>query len=807
MHKGVRGEEQLDLALTAATFAKNSGTWSSGRPPFIAAFGRIPRHGLNLLSDQHGLVFGGSREYQQQLADVLRAEAQQQVAAMAVDSSFRRALLRKTNDQAARLHPDQAPIGSIVAYWRWTARSGKKRGGYRLARLLGRDPDGKSYWLQSGTNTIKVAQHQLRLAYGFEQWEPDQQDVRRLKDASDNIHRGDLLDEQLPLQQRSDPEQPQGSDGLEDDLREFFDETQTVPVPAMIPVPPPEAAAVQSETQEATAQTDPYQQPDLQIQQNVQQQSQQQQTATQYNLNIHSPTYRQTNIHNTGFGFPSSTTPVRTPMRRARSRTPTRQLAAPETPTLPIPTSTDRATGSTEPQPLSGQQQPSLLPPQATSTSAPTLIPPQSTVDGAIDLTQDDDATTPLEDAGNMVPRTPPGLEGQNTPVGSTRLTPSKRSLAESGADEPQATRSALITCMDAVVRLQKHDDYTCFFQNYGCRNHGDKMSVWARLDFDNQVLKTTHVTGPRKTSIKHRRVIDVFTGQTLRDEEYDPQLDETFFTSTPCSTITELWFDPRQNSTFNTLICENDEIHLLDDSFDGSEEIYASPLYEIRGNVYGLANAPRTWSLEVTKRLKGAGYEQHSLDRQLYLYWGSPPGHKTPILLSLCIVYVDDFLLCHSDLYDRNHILALFKWGSQQELSVSEHIEFKGKEIRLRTDSPGHFYLKITQEKFIDSLTGDPSKLSKEKAKTTIDASDLSELRSVGGCLQWVAGQTRPDVAATVSLSSRGGKTTYGELNNMYLAVEHLKATRSEGFLYDASANQRCNSGCNIHRLFLGER
>jgi len=157
---------------------------------------------------------------------------------------------------------------------------------------------------------------------------------------------------------------------------------------------------------------------------------------------------------------------------------------------------------------------------------------------------------------------------------------------------------------MDAVVRLQKHDDYTCFFQNYGCRNHGDKMSVWARLDFDNQVLKTTHATGPRKTSIKHRRVIDVFTGQTLRDEEYDPQLDETFFTSTPCSTITELWFDPRQNSTFNTLICENDEIHLLDDSFDGSEEIYASPLYEIRGNVYGLANAPRTWSLEVTKRL-----------------------------------------------------------------------------------------------------------------------------------------------------------------------------------------------------------
>ena len=55
----------------------------------IAAFGRIPRRGgLDLLSDQHGLATGGTREQMQQLADSLRAEAQQQIAAMNVDSSF-----------------------------------------------------------------------------------------------------------------------------------------------------------------------------------------------------------------------------------------------------------------------------------------------------------------------------------------------------------------------------------------------------------------------------------------------------------------------------------------------------------------------------------------------------------------------------------------------------------------------------------------------------------------------------------------------------------------------------------------------
>lgn len=31
--------EEIDRATIAGTFAKNSATWSSGRPPFIAAFG------------------------------------------------------------------------------------------------------------------------------------------------------------------------------------------------------------------------------------------------------------------------------------------------------------------------------------------------------------------------------------------------------------------------------------------------------------------------------------------------------------------------------------------------------------------------------------------------------------------------------------------------------------------------------------------------------------------------------------------------------------------------------------------------
>ena len=115
--QAVVGSNQMELTTAAAAHAKNSCTWSAGRPPYVAAFGRIPRQGMELLSDPHGLVTGQTRAQAQQLADTLRVEAQQQIAAMSVDSTFRRALLRNT----APTEQDIPEVGSIVAYWRWTA--------------------------------------------------------------------------------------------------------------------------------------------------------------------------------------------------------------------------------------------------------------------------------------------------------------------------------------------------------------------------------------------------------------------------------------------------------------------------------------------------------------------------------------------------------------------------------------------------------------------------------------------------------------------------------------------------------------
>ena len=209
----------------------------------------------------------------------------------------------------------------------------------------------------------------------------------------------------------------------------------------------------------------------------------------------------------------------------------------------------------------------------------------------------------------------------------------------------------------------------------------------------------------------------------------------------------------------------------------------FPSKLYLVEGNVYGIASAPRTWALEVIRRLLQAGYRQHSLD-EMFCFYGAPDGEEQPRLLSLCLVYVDDFLLVHSEKYDRAHLTCLFTWGSQTECTVDNPIEFKGKTISLRYDSACNEYqVSFTQKTFIDAIEGGNVKRGNKGQQ--IDPKDISEVRSVTGTLQWVAGQTRPDVAATVSLASRGGKSTYEDLANLYEAVAHLKRTSSEGIVF----------------------
>ena len=203
----------------------------------------------------------------------------------------------------------------------------------------------------------------------------------------------------------------------------------------------------------------------------------------------------------------------------------------------------------------------------------------------------------------------------------------------------------------------------------------------------------------------------------------------------------------------------------------------FPATMYEIHGNVYGLANAPRLWSLEVGKRLLSAGFRPHALDRMCFLHYD-----KEGRLDCISLVYVDDFLVTYADNFDLTIITALFKWGSTSD--DTDVITFKGKQLRT-TKRDGKFVLLVTQTEYIRSLA--PGKVTRQRARgdEQLTEAELQEFRSCCGALQWVVGQTRPDGCATVSLANHGNESTLSDLKTLYGLMEHFQRTSQDGLVF----------------------
>ena len=106
---------------------------------------------------------------------------------MQASASMRRALL--TALRGSQL-PEVEP-GSRIASWRWQhrAKGSKKKGGFLIGKDLGPDPDGRSCWIHTGPTAARVTPEQLRSATSFEDWTPDEEAIRILKDGAASIRR------------------------------------------------------------------------------------------------------------------------------------------------------------------------------------------------------------------------------------------------------------------------------------------------------------------------------------------------------------------------------------------------------------------------------------------------------------------------------------------------------------------------------------------------------------------------------------------------------------------------------------------
>ena len=180
--------EHLQHLIVAALYALNACTFTYGRSPFQAVFGKVPRPIGDILNDETMLIYSPDETERAYRPEILRADALKALAETSANQAVKRAILRKTRhtQDFSALQP-----GQTVAYWRWSGKSRQlKRGSWNLARFLAFDPDRRSCWIQVNTHTVKIAISQLRIASGWETWSPSAEDVRFLKDAEKTLQEG-----------------------------------------------------------------------------------------------------------------------------------------------------------------------------------------------------------------------------------------------------------------------------------------------------------------------------------------------------------------------------------------------------------------------------------------------------------------------------------------------------------------------------------------------------------------------------------------------------------------------------------------
>lgn len=96
-----------------------------------------------------------------------------------------------------------------------------------------------------------------------------------------------------------------------------------------------------------------------------------------------------------------------------------------------------------------------------------------------------------------------------------------------------------------------------------------------------------------------------------------------------------------------------------------------------------------------------------------------------------------------------------------------------------------GRYVLLVTQSDYIQSLT--PGRIARQRARgdEKLTAEELQEFRSCCGALQWVVCQSRPDGAATVSLSNRGCDSSLDNLRTLYSLMGRLRRASDCGLVF----------------------
>ena len=179
--------------------------------------------------------------------------------------------------------------------------------------------------------------------------------------------------------------------------------------------------------------------------------------------------------------------------------------------------------------------------------------------------------------------------------------------------------------------------------------------------------------------------------------------------------------------------------------------EFNIGKLWKLKKTVYGLADAARAWYSRVEKELCSLNVTKCKVENAFYVWYNNG------MVEGIICIYVDDFLWAGTNAFERMVIKKLkqrFLIGS----SASKSFTYLG--LRINSLQDGIF---VDQTEYISSLHKieiNTTRASQKSSKLT--TAEESDYRSLVGQLNWIATQTRPDVAFdTCELSTAAQSAT----------------------------------------------
>ena len=176
--------------------------------------------------------------------------------------------------------------------------------------------------------------------------------------------------------------------------------------------------------------------------------------------------------------------------------------------------------------------------------------------------------------------------------------------------------------------------------------------------------------------------------------------------------------------------------------------------------------DAGRKWYIRVQSEFTLLGARQAPCDQAVYI-WEDPVTHKT---CGILVAHVDDFLYGGSVYFYENILPAIrdrFIIGSEE----AQNMKYLGLHI-----SQSEHYLKLSNGLYAESLKEITIDDTIDKSRP-LTGEEFSSLRTVSGQINWIATQTRPDVAFDNCVIANCTKSaTVSDLNKVNKAVRKVR-------------------------------